>query len=193
MKFLKILLVIVAPSVFLPSCSRLVMPTDLRNTPTNCFDLMWRTVDENYAFFDYKNINWQAIQTKYRPQVTDTMSQDSLFEVLAAMLSELKDGHVNLTSAFDRSRNWSWKDDFEDNYNPNFVHRAYLKKDFRITGALQNQMLADSIGYVRYGSFSNGISENDLDFVLKRFDNAKGLIIDVRDNGGGRWRRFSKL
>jgi hypothetical protein len=193
MKYLKFLLFIVAPSVFATSCSKVLMKADVRNTPTNCFDMLWQTVDKNYAFFDYKKIDWQAVRSKYRPQVCDTMRQDSLFRVLASMLGELRDGHVNLSGSFDRSRNWSWRDDFTDNFNPNFVYRTYLKRDFLITGALNNQMLDDSIGYIRYASFSSPISENDLNFVMKRFENAKGIIIDVRDNGGGSMGNIFKI
>jgi Peptidase family S41/Tricorn protease C1 domain len=193
MKYLKTLLLILISSALTTSCSRILMTPDTRNTPTNCFDMLWKTVDNNYAFFDYKNIDWQAARAKYRPRVSDSMSQDSLFRVLAALLSELKDGHVNLSSSFDRSRNWSWKDDFTDNYNPNFVYRRYLKRDFLITGSLNNQMLEDSIGYIRYSSFSSPISDNDLNFVLKRFENAKGIIIDVRDNGGGSMSNIFKI
>ena len=193
MKYLKILIFLVTPSVYLTSCSKMLMQADTRNTPTNCFEMLWKTVDENYSFFDYKHIDWQAVHTKYRPQVSDSMRQDSLFKVLASMLGELKDGHVNLSGGFDRSRNWSWKDDFTDNFNPNFVYRTYMKRDFLMTGALYNQMLDDSIGYIRYASFSNGISEGDLNFVMKRFENAKGLIIDVRDNGGGSMSNIFKI
>ena len=193
MKYLKILIFLVTPSVFLTSCSKMLMQADTRNTPTNCFEMLWKTVDENYSFFDYKHIDWQAVHTKYRPQVSDSMRQDSLFKVLASMLGELKDGHVNLSGGFDRSRNWSWKDDFTDNFNPNFVYRTYMKRDFLMTGALYNQMLDDSIGYIRYASFSNGISDGDLNFVMKRFENAKGLIIDVRDNGGGSMSNIFKI
>jgi Peptidase family S41/Tricorn protease C1 domain len=193
MKYVKILLLILTPSVYLTSCSKVLLKANARNTPTNCFDVLWSTVDKNYAFFDYKKIDWQAVRAKYRPQVSDTMRQDSLFRVLAGMLSELKDGHVNLSGSNDRSRNWSWKDDFTDNYNPNFVYRNYLKRDFMMTGALNNQMLEDSIGYIRYSSFSNPISESDLNFVMKRFEDAKGIIIDVRDNGGGSMSNIFKI
>ena len=193
MKYLKILIFFVTPSVYLTSCSKMLMQADTRNTPTNCFEMLWKTVDENYSFFDYKHIDWQAVHAKYRPQVSDSMRQDSLFKVLSSMLGELKDGHVNLSGGFDRSRNWSWKDDFTDNFNPNFVYRAYMKRDFLMTGALYNQMLDDSIGYIRYSSFSSGISEGDLNFVMKRFENAKGLIIDVRDNGGGSMSNIFKI
>jgi hypothetical protein len=161
------------------------MKADMANTPTNCFNLMWQTVNEHYSFFDYKGINWNAVYDRYAPRVQDTMSQDSLYVVLSAMLYELKDGHVNLSRHGDRSRNWSWKDDFPDNFNPLFSARRYLGSNFHITGSLLNQILPDSIGYVRYPSFSMPVSDEDLDYVMQRMGTTKGLIIDLRDNGGG--------
>ncbi|MEY4933836.1 MAG: hypothetical protein RIS64_195 [Bacteroidota bacterium] len=170
--------------MLITSCSRVLMPSNPQNTATKCFDLMWQTIDEKYSFFEYKRIDWDSIRRKYRPRVHDTMPQEALFQVLSQMLYELRDGHVNLTTPFDRSRNWSWRDEYFDNFNQNFVYRHYLKQNFRLTNALPNQII-DSIGYVRYGSFGAPISESDLDYVFERFRPLKGMIIDVRDNGGG--------
>ena len=180
-------------SLFFTNCSRILMPSDVKNTPTQCFNMMWKTVDENYSYFEYKGINWNTIREKYAPKVNDNISQDSLYKVLADMLYELKDGHVNLASTTDRSRNWSWKDDYPDNFNVNFVFKQYFKKDFKITGSLPNQILNDSIGYVRYSSFGNSVSDGDLDFVMNRFKDMKGIIIDLRDNGGGSMSTVFKL
>ncbi len=101
------------------------------------------------------------------------------------MLFELRDGHVNLTTANNRSRNHTWRQDFPDNFNPNFTSRHYLGRDYYATGSLPNQILPDSIGYMTYRSFSAPVSDADLDFVLERFDKMRGIIFDVRDNGGG--------
>ena len=46
-------------------------------------------------------------------------------------------------------------------------------------------MADDLIGYVRYSSFSSGISESNLDYMFYYFKDCKGLIIDIRNNGGG--------
>ncbi len=185
MKLLRTLLLIILPSLCFMSCSKLLLKADVSNTPTHCFESLWQTVNDNYAFFDYKKVNWDKVRDRYAPAITDTMSQDSLFFVLSAMLYELKDGHVNLSRGTDRSRYWSWKDDFPDNFNPLFTQRQYLKRDFQLTNALKNQILDDSIGYIRYESFGQSVSDSDLDYVLKRMEVTKGLIIDVRDNGGG--------
>ena len=43
----------------------------------------------------------------------------------------------------------------------------------------------DSIGYIYYGSFASSTSESNLDHVLYALRNCKGIIFDVRNNGGG--------
>ena len=42
----------------------------------------------------------------------------------------------------------------------------------------------DKIGYVYYGSFSSGVGDNSY-YMFAHFKGCKGLIFDVRDNGGG--------
>lgn len=46
-------------------------------------------------------------------------------------------------------------------------------------------MLPQNVGYMHYSSFSYGIGEGNLDSILAYMATADGLIIDVRDNGGG--------
>jgi C-terminal processing protease CtpA/Prc len=41
------------------------------------------------------------------------------------------------------------------------------------------------VGYIRYGSFLSNFSEAELNFVMNRYANTKGIILDLRSNGGG--------
>jgi C-terminal processing protease CtpA/Prc len=43
----------------------------------------------------------------------------------------------------------------------------------------------EDIGYIHYSSFGNRVSESNLDYALEKFKDYKGIIIDVRSNGGG--------
>ena len=38
----------------------------------------------------YKKVDWQAVYQKYSPKVNEGISEDSLFNVLAMMLNELR-------------------------------------------------------------------------------------------------------
>jgi C-terminal processing protease CtpA/Prc len=46
-------------------------------------------------------------------------------------------------------------------------------------------VLEDNIGYIYYGSFSSSIGESNLDEVLNELSICDGLILDIRNNGGG--------
>ncbi len=101
------------------------------------------------------------------------------------MLAEIKDGHTNLISSFDMSRYWAWYEDYPANFYTE-IQDNYLGTDYKIAGGMKYKRLADDkIGYVYYGSFSSGVGENNLDYMFLHFKECKGLIFDVRDNGGG--------
>src|ERR1035437_1272410 len=89
---------------FLCRCQETFLGVDPPSTPTTNFESLWKTIDERYSFFSYKNINWNDVYGKYRPQISDSMSDIQLFSVLFEMLAELKDAHVNLVSPFNVSR-----------------------------------------------------------------------------------------
>ena len=155
------------------------------NSPKGNFEALWKIMDEGYCFFEYKNIDWDAVYRKYEPMITEDMSQDGLFEVLGNMLGELKDGHVNLYSASDMSRYWSWHEDYPRNFDILTIENRYLGNSYRIAGGMKYTILSDNIGYVYYEDFSRAVGEGNLDEMLAYFAPCNGIIFDVRDNGGG--------
>ena len=169
---------------FSTACEQLLIEKDPVNNPIENFDLLWKTVDEKYSFFEFKNIDWDDAYRRYRPRVTEGMSEEALFRVMADMLFELRDGHVNLTSDFDISRNWDWFQDYPANYDETILERNYLGKDFRIVRPFVTKEIRN-VGYIRYASFLNIIDEDALDKLIDGYRDANGIIIDVRDNGGG--------
>ena len=155
------------------------------NSPKGNFEALWKIMDEGYCFFEYKDIDWDAVYRKYEPMITEDMSQDGLFEVLGNMLGELKDGHVNLYSASDMSRYWSWHEDYPRNFDILTIENRYLGNSYRIAGGMKYTILSDNIGYVYYEDFSRAVGEGNLDEMLAYFAPCNGIIFDVRDNGGG--------
>lgn len=159
--------------------------TEYNPSPRDNFEALWRIMDENYCFFEFKDVDWDEVHDRYSPMVKDTMNQYDLFDLLGKMLAEVKDGHTNLISSFDMSRYWGWYEDYPANYNKE-IQDNYLGTDYKIAGGLKYKRLEkDKIGYVYYGSFSSGVGENNLDYMFLHFKECKGLIVDVRDNGGG--------
>ena len=174
-------------------CSACIDEDEQVDTPQGNFEALWKIMDEKYCFFDYKQVDWDAIHAKYRPLITADMSDEGLFEVLGNMLAELKDGHVNLFSTHNTARYWDWYLDYPRNYNEEIIERHYLGRDYRIAGGLKYTILSDNIGYLLYESFATGVGESNLDEALVYLAACNGLIIDVRNNGGGNLTYSSRM
>ena len=168
-----------------PSCVR---EDQFDDTPQGNLDALWTIIDEHYCFLEYKQqaigLNWNNMRTVYRQRLRNDMKSTQLFEVLAEMLSELRDGHVNLYAAHDVARNWSWYEDHPANFSQE-LQDAYLGTDYKIASSLRYRILEDNIGYVVCSSFSSGMGEGNLDEVFHALRTCNGLILDVRDNSGG--------
>ena len=159
------------------------------NTPRGNFMALWEIMDERYCYFDLKKevlgVDWNEVKLRYSASISGDMSNRSLFEVLCKMIGELRDGHVNLSSAYDFGRNWSWKTDYPANYSKDLQDK-YLGLDYVICGNSSSyRILDDNIGYMVVESFESSISNGSLNAMFNHMALCNGLIIDIRDNGGG--------
>ena len=185
MKNLLVFLVSLVLLVPLVSC---VDTEERPDTPMGNFEALWEIIDEHYCFFDYKQheygLDWNEVYNKYKVRVNDKMSSTQLFEVLKDMLAELRDGHVNLYSSYDLGRYWAWHEAYPQNFSDT-LERRYLGTDYKISGGMSYRILDDNIGYIRYESFQQAVGESGLDDALSYMALCQGLIIDIRNNGGG--------
>jgi Periplasmic protease len=182
---MKIFLLVLS-TIWFVSCQETFLGRDPSGTPRENFESLWKTLDEKYSFFDYKKIDWNEVYNRYSPRIYNSMDDIQLFNVLFEMLSELRDSHVNLVAPFNVSR---YELEFTRsplNYDERIVNSYYLKNDYYITGPFKHQLLMEgTVGYVRYASFEDEVTPGAIDFVTSRFKNTKGIIFDVRSNGGG--------
>lgn len=175
--------------VTLTGCEKLLLDDMAEKDPVVNFDYLWHRVDCQYSMFDVKGIDWQAVYDSLRPEVYSGMRQESLFDVMARMLNHLDDGHVNLTTPFDISRSetvWQRRQ-WRKNIDERTVALYYLGSGYHTTAGLLHNVIADSaVIYVRYSSFEYNVSAHDLRYILTRYRKAQGMILDLRQNGGGR-------
>ena len=171
--------------IVLTSC---VNEDEFDNTPQGNFEALWKIIDEHYCFFDYKQheygLDWQKVHDKYQRHINGNMTNSQLFEVLGNMLGELRDGHVNLSASHDLARYWQWYESYPANYSDT-LQRRYMGTDYKIASGIDYKILDDNIGYIRYESFTEGIGSGNLTEVLNYMLLCRGLIIDIRNNGGG--------
>lgn len=160
---------------------------DERNTATGNFNTLCQIIDTRYCFLDKQGVDWDSVCAAYRPYVADGMSSRQLYLVLGRMLNELHDGHVNLSSPFGVSYYTDWWADYPADFDERVITLGYLARDYEQMGNITYGFIRGTgIGYIRISSFSGGIpGAGNIDIVLNRFALSPGLIVDVRDNGGG--------
>ena len=162
---------------------------EFENSPQGNFLSLWTIMDERYCFFDLKQqtlgVDWNEVKKRYSASISDSMTDRALFEVLCKMIGELRDGHVNLTSSYDFGRNWSWKTDYPANFSSDLRDR-YLGNNYIIGGnGYYYRILEDNIGYLVVESFEYGMSGSRINVMFNNMALCNGLIIDLRNNGGG--------
>ena len=82
----------------LSSCIR---EEEFVNNPQGNFEQLWKIIDEQYCFLDYKQIDWDEIHTRYQKLITPNMGSEGLFEVLSEMLYEYTSSAANNGSGFE--------------------------------------------------------------------------------------------
>lgn len=173
---------ILTAALALTSCHSI---PEYENTGKGNFEQLWTLFDEHYCFFEESGVDWDSVYRAYAPRVESCRTQRELFRLCADMVNELRDGHVNLTSPFATSYYKKWWSDYPQNYNQRIVEENYLYFGGQQIGTVTYAVLPQNIGYISIPTFSSGIGEGNLDYIINYMALCDGLIIDVRDNGGG--------
>lgn len=181
-----------------------VCDTPTPNGPLTNFDIFAQTWAEQYPFFADHGVDWDAVVRTARRRVNDTTPPDELYTILVGMIAPLEDAHSFLRAraigrSFDvlRKSPSSVTAGAEADQASGLVVR-YLTTPLQAfcNGQVEFGMLAPDVGYLRIHSFASyttdggyatGLAalEAALDTVFVHAGSWKGLVIDVRQNGGG--------
>ena len=158
------------------------------------FETFYNDVRLTYPFFPIDGVDWDASYKKYRPQVVASSADSTLFRIMSQMMTPLMDGHASLQSPSGQV----WSNPKKSIYNPGFnlplvlTGNRYLNR--RDTSGIRRNnvfggQLADAPGvlYFYIKSFLTRGSARFIDSSIRAFGvaNCKGVVIDVRNNGGG--------
>lgn len=172
----------------LPCLTGCIDEDSFDNSPKGNFDALWNIIDERYCFFPHAEelfgLDWNSIYDKYHTEASNAADNSELFDVMCRMLRELRDGHVNITSAYGTGYYWDWKLNHPINFSDS-IQRNYLGNDFRLNSGIEYTMLPDSTAYAYVGTFASGFSDNNITALMKSISHCRALIIDIRENGGG--------
>ncbi len=147
------------------------------------FDKVWKAFDREYAMFVIKpKVDWGKLRQTYRPRAAAATTNQELATVISEMLDHLEDLHVytqvdgEYMPGYHRNRPL--------NANPSAVARLIG----RITSTghdLKWGRTGDGIGYINIFRLSDAALPQVFDEVLGQMADSKGLILDLRFNGGG--------
>lgn len=167
------------------SCENLLIESNEDSTPKKCFEQVWSDLNSKYVFFDYKHVNWDSVRNVYEPLFAKPISNSETFQQLSEMLASVKDGHTSLYAPTDTFR-YHYYEGYKENFNKQIVDRFYLYPSGRkVEGPLEYCLLKGSVLYIYYSSFSNNLTEKNLNKILDANTNIEGIIIDIRSNSGG--------
>jgi hypothetical protein len=147
------------------------------------FDTVWGAFDREYAMFAIKpNVDWAKLRETYRPRAESAKDNQALAAVISEMLDHLEDLHVHVqvdglaVPGYNRERPL--------NANPKGVARVMGS----VTPAGRDLAWGrtdDGIGYIRIVGLVDPALPQTFDEVLQQIGDTKGLILDLRWNGGG--------
>ncbi|MCB0641418.1 MAG: S41 family peptidase [Phaeodactylibacter sp.] len=95
--------------------------------PEKNFEAFWEIMDEHYAFFELKGVDWQAVYDTYRPKVKPTTSDEALFELLTEILEPFQDGHISLKTGGEMKFSGGRPSNFESQFPTDSLKRAYFQ------------------------------------------------------------------
>jgi hypothetical protein len=173
-----------------------------RNNPVVNFEAFWKIFNMHYANFEIRQVDWQKQYELFRPKINPGTSQEELLVLLNEMVAPLKDGHVVISPTGDLPASAKYASFYNELPSKELqaqFHNVTLdllyKNGFNELKKF-NSSRYDIGGYCRsteygylllngFGGMSLDVFSKQLDDMVTEFADIKGLIIDIRINGGG--------
>lgn len=173
-----------------------------KDDPQYNFEVFWKLFNQHYAHFETRKVDWQNQYDIFRPRVDSETTSEQLLIIFNEMVSPLKDGHVAISPTGDLPASAKYAPFFKE-----FPTKELQFKFHQVTLELLysngfnkmkkfNSEPYDIGGYCRskdygylqlngFGGMPLDLFNKQLDEMVSEFANVKGLIIDIRINGGG--------
>lgn len=150
------------------------------------FDYFWHTMNDYYAFFDIRDIQWQTVYEQYRPIVATLTSEEDFFELIDEIMTEFGDGHLSLANnnEFEASGERlngfalevlrSGLVDSEDYYQEAWENLLSFRKQV-LEHLLQDNTLNafENSDAIRWGSFNDNVGYMRIDRVQNMNDSGE--------------------
>jgi hypothetical protein len=167
------------------SCEKLFIEKDKPLTNQGLFDELWTVLDERYALFQIKNVDWDEVYLTYRSKISDKLSENQMFYILGKLILELKDSHTDLKDEYSTTYYWPLSAKEMEKFNFNVISQYYYNNGTFKTINSVTYGEKNKIGYIYIKDFKSEITESTVEKILTDLADTKDLIIDVRNNTGG--------
>ena len=183
-------------SLIFSSCEKIFMEPNPETSNKAIFDEYAKLVKEKFAMLKLKGVDIDNLRDSIGATITEDMSEAELFSKLTIITQELKDGHSTLTGDtvfyydFTVGKPKAYDHDMLfDNYLNPAIDSGYVTEYKDAQGRpdyfVGHLALNPEVAYLRFPSWILDIDDNGIEDVFKRISKYKGLIVDLRDNGGG--------
>ena len=147
------------------------------------FDQLWDVYDREYAMFAIRpEVDWKKSREDFRPRALAATNTFEFAALCAEMLRPLRDLHIwvevsgSSVPVFNRVRT--------SNANP-AAWAGLLGKMNRVGRAVEWVKTPEKIGYIAIHQWNDDSIPRQVDVILEEMRDTRGLVIDVRLNGGG--------
>ncbi|MBP0580927.1 S41 family peptidase [Labrys sp. LIt4] len=167
------------------------------------FDIFARTFAEQYPLFAQHRVDWAAVTARHRAAISSSTDEQTLFAHFREMLAPLEDAHVWVEAPALGQEFSGWRPPLARSEAIHQKSLAIVEKRFLATPLawycnrqLAFGMLPDGIGYLLIVSFENydrnaetavqtAALDAALDDIFGKAPGLRGLVVDIRFNGGG--------
>ncbi|PIB35105.1 hypothetical protein BFP72_06690 [Reichenbachiella sp. 5M10] len=180
------------------SCEKITMHPNPDQDNESLFDEYAKVCIEKFGLTEVKGIDLVSLRDSIRPYINNQLSDSILFNYMAIMTVRMQEGHTSLEDLeHDYYANWAFylgypsafKFLLPQNYyygkeaNPNV---QIISEPDSLNEILYGFLPQDhEIGYIRVTNFDMDVSDSELEEMMRYLKDAKGIIVDVRNNLGG--------
>lgn len=192
-----IYLILILGLLALFSCEKIIMKPNPGTSNITIFNEYAKLVKEKFGMLEYKGVDIDHLKDSIEATITEDLNEDELFSKLAVITRKLRDGHSSIEKE-DTFFYYEFYKDYPPGIDRKILLNHYIGEDVApdITWVKDEETgetnyiyghlpQSSDIGYIRIGSWMALITEEEIEKIFASFKNDKGLIFDVRDNGGG--------
>lgn len=159
-------------------------PADQKGLNERSLDELMSALRDSYSYYDRTGTNWPARTKEMRAAIIAAPNTFAWVDRIVELLAPAQDPHLWIS--FGGKSVGTHVSKFTPNFNFNGVEKAVGK----LTRRNQNAFTAELDGgifYLLIPSWNDQLKKqiDEIDGILKEHKDAKGIILDVRPNGGG--------